>query len=279
MGDTIHPFLINNQIMPTLTLDFKYKFNDESILSGDELRALYMYGITIQDRSGKSISPEVTNHFVLAAQKEIEKYLGIKLRLQMVEESLDFYGDEFRSWGYVQTTYPVNRPESLTGYLGQVKQLQYPSQWLTSRKTSDQETYYRRIFIIPTQSATVEMSGVSMLYSGVMPNVGMTMYTYLPNYWSAKYLTGFSRIPQDIIDVVGKLASIGLFNIAGDIALGQAALANYSLSIDGLSQSVGTTNSATNAAYGARIINYQKELKDSLEKLKSYYRGVGCLSM
>ena len=56
-------------------------------------------------------------------------------------------------------------------------------------------------------------------------------------------------------------------------------MANYSLSIDGLSQSVGTTNSATNAAFGARIINYQKELKDSLEKLRAYYRGIGVISM
>jgi len=79
--------------------------------------------------------------------------------------------------------------------------------------------------------------------------------------------------------VIGKLAAIGIFNVAGDIALGQSALASYSLSIDGLSQSISTTNSATNAAFGARIINYQKEIKDSLSKLKTYYRGIGCTSM
>lgn len=265
--------------MPVLSLDFKYRKNEELVLSPQEMQMLYFYGVTIQDRSGKELSKEVFRHFILAAQKEIEKFLGIKLKKQKITESLDFFGDEFRSWGYIQTTYPVNQPLKLVGFLGQVKQLEYPSQWLSSRKTSDGETFYRRIFIIPTQSATVEMSGVSMLYSGVLPNVGMAGYQHLPNYWHAEYITGFDVIPQDIIDVVGKLAAIGIFNIAGDIALGQAALANYSLSIDGLSQSVGTTNSATNAAFGARIINYQKELKDSLEKLKSYYRGVGCLSM
>lgn len=265
--------------MPTLTFDFKYHKNEDLVISPIELQSLYFYGITIQDRSGKELSLEVYKHFIGAAQQEIEKYLGIKLNRQIIRENLDFMGDEFKEFGYIQTTYPVVKPMKLTGFLGQVKQLEYPSQWLCSRKTSDGETYYRRIFIVPAQNAEISSSGVSILYSGVLPNVGMLGMRYIPNYWSIEYCTGFDKIPQDILDVVGKLASLGIFNIAGDIALGQAALANYSLSIDGLSQSIGTTNSATNAAFGARIINYQKELKDSLSKLKSYYRGVGCTSM
>ena len=80
-------------------------------------------------------------------------------------------------------------------------------------------------------------------------------------------------------DVIGKLASIGIFNIAGDIVLGQAAIANYSLSIDGLSQSIGTTMSAENSAYSARIRMYKDEIKDSLNRLRNYYRGVGVISM
>lgn len=265
--------------MPTLSLEFKYHKNEGLIISPSELQELYFYGITIQDRSGKELSLDTYKHFIGAAQKEIEKYLGIKLCKEIIRENLDFMGDEFRQFGYIQTTYPVVKPMKLTGFLGQVKQLEYPSQWLSSRRTSDGETYYRRIFLVPAQNAEVSSSGVSVLYSGVLPNTGMMGMRYIPNYWSVEYCTGFDTIPEDIVDVVGKLASLGIFNIAGDIALGQAALANYSLSIDGLSQSIGTTNSATNAAFGARIINYQKEIKDSLSKLRSFYRGVGIVSM
>lgn len=265
--------------MPVVTYSFKYNKDRDLCMSPQELLETYFYGITIQDRSGKSLSTEVHRHFIKAAQSEVEKYLGIKLTKQIIRENLDFMGDEFKAWGYIQTTYPVCKPMKLTGYLGQVKQLEYPDQWLSSRKTSDGETYYRRIFLVPAQNAEVSATGVSVLYSGIMPNIGMTSMSFIPNYWYAEYCTGFDKVPQDILDVVGKLASLGLFNIAGDIALGQAALANYSLSIDGLSQSIGTTNSATNAAFGARIINYQKEIKDSLNKLKSYYRGIGCVAM
>ena len=261
------------------TLGIKYRKNGESVLSPSEMQALYFYGITIQDRSGTELGNDVYSFFLKAAQSEIEKYLGIKLKKQVILENLDFYGDEFRQFGFISTTYPVVRPFRLVGFLGQVKQLEYPKQWLCSRLTSDMETFYRRIFIVPTQSAVVEMTGESMLYSGVLPNLGMMGYKTLPNYWNVEYCTGFEKIPFDIIDVIGKLAAIGIFNVAGDIALGQSALASYSLSIDGLSQSISTTNSATNAAFGARIINYQKEIKDSLSKLKTYYRGIGCTSM
>lgn len=265
--------------MSTLTLSFKYRKNEDLIFSPNELQEIYLYGINIQDKTGKELSSEVYRFFIQSAQQEIEKYLGIKFKMQIYTESLDFYGDDFRSFLYTPTTYPVVKAISLTGFLGQVQQLKYPSQWLVSRKTSDNETFYRKLFVVPTQSGTVQTSGVSMLYSGVLPNIGMMNWKYIPNYWSASYITGFKNVPRDIMDVVGKIASIGILNVAGDIVLGTAALANYSLSVDGLSQSIGTTMSATNAAYGARILQYSKEIKDSLSKLKSYYRGLEMVSM
>lgn len=262
-----------------LSLDINYKINTGELLSSEEERALYFYGITIQDRSGQALPNSTYTHFVKAATQEVEKYLGIKVQKQIISETLDFYLDEFKNWGYIQTTYPVVKPFKTTGFLGSVRQLDYPQGWLTCRTSSDKETYYRRIFIVPTQSSEVTTQGASILYSGVLPYTSLTSFSHIPNYWHVEYCTGFDTVPRDLLDVIGKLAAIGIFNIAGDIALGQAALASYSLSIDGLSQSISTTNSATNAAFGARIINYQKEIKDSLSKLRSYYKGVNISSM
>jgi hypothetical protein len=65
-------------------------------------------------------------------------------------------------------------------------------------------------------------------------------------------------IPDDIVNVVAKIASIDILGIAGDAIL--AGVASMSTSIDGISESVSTTASATNATYGAHIIQYQKEI-------------------
>jgi len=72
--------------------------------------------------------------------------------------------------------------------------------------------------------------------------------------------------------VIGKLAAINIFHQLGDIILG-AGIASQSLGIDGLSQSISTTSSATNAGYGARITGYLADLKQARVDLKNKYDG------
>tara|TARA_R110000824_G_scaffold355998_1_gene543213 strand:- start:291 stop:521 length:231 start_codon:yes stop_codon:yes gene_type:complete len=65
-------------------------------------------------------------------------------------------------------------------------------------------------------------------------------------------------------------ASIGVFDIAGDLVAG-AGIASLSISVPGLSQSIGTTSSATNSGYGARIKSYQEQIKKALPNLRRFY--------
>lgn len=80
-------------------------------------------------------------------------------------------------------------------------------------------------------------------------------------------------IPRDILDAMGKRAAIGVLDVAGDLIAG-AGIANKSTGLDGVSQSVGTTSSATNAGYGARIIHYEQQLKRDMPRLRAKYQGV-----
>jgi len=61
--------------------------------------------------------------------------------------------------------------------------------------------------------------------------------------------------------------------VLGDLISG-AGIAAKSLSIDGLSQSISTTSSATNSGYGARILSYQKRITKELKTIRSFYKGV-----
>ena len=80
-----------------LSLDIVYEKNRGEVMSASELRSIYFYGIKIQDRTGQSLPNDTFTFFIEAAQREIEKYLGIKIQPQIVQESLDFYLDEFVS--------------------------------------------------------------------------------------------------------------------------------------------------------------------------------------
>jgi hypothetical protein len=95
----------------------------------------------------------------------------------------------------------------------------------------------------------------------------------LPHLFEIEYTAGFTQLPANVLDVVGMIAAMGPLNIFGDLIAG-AGIANVSLSIDGLSQSIGTTSSATNAGYGSRIIQYTKQVKDQIPLLRKFYKGV-----
>ena len=64
--------------MPTLTLTVKYRKNQGIIMSPSELDALYFYGVTITSKDGTALSSEVKRAYIMAAQEEIEKFLGIQ---------------------------------------------------------------------------------------------------------------------------------------------------------------------------------------------------------
>jgi hypothetical protein len=90
--------------------------------------------------------------------------------------------------------------------------------------------------------------------------------------WKVVYKAGFlpGKCPLNIKELIGMKAAMGPLNIAGDLIAG-AGIASKSIGIDGLSQSISTTSSATNAGYGARILQYNKEIKERLQRLKDYY--------
>lgn len=82
----------------------------------------------------------------------------------------------------------------------------------------------------------------------------------------------YVQLPGSILHCIGMLASMFVLNPAGDLISG-AGIANLSIGIDSLHQTIGTTSSATNAGYGARIIQYAKDLKELLPRIRRFYFG------
>jgi hypothetical protein len=87
------------------------------------------------------------------------------------------------------------------------------------------------------------------------------------------YLTGFTRIPDNIASVVQKRAAVTILSILGDVVLG-AGVSGKSLSIDGLSQSVSSHKNDKYGAYGPRIQQFQKEIEAEMKVLNSLYRDM-----
>lgn len=89
---------------------------------------------------------------------------------------------------------------------------------------------------------------------------------------ATSWTTGIEHgIPSDLLHVAGMYASFLLLNPAGDMVAGSGMQA-LSISVDALSQNTTTTNSSTNAGFGARIIQYWQDIKRLMPALRSKYR-------
>ena len=160
---------------------------------------------------------------------------------------------------------------ALTGMLNKMEQIIYPQEWLMYEEDYDR-IGKRRMSVVPTGASTT-IANSDVILTGITTQIGFQKFTNIPDYWSIQYITGFdlNNMPTDLINVVGKLASTNILNIAGDLILGSAGIASMSLGIDGLSQSISTTASATSNGYMARVLQYTKEIQESVKRLKLVY--------
>jgi len=105
---------------------------------------------------------------------------------------------------------------------------------------------------------------------------------HVPDLWLVEYTYGFEpgKIPVLINTAIGLLASIFALSVAGNLVLG-AGIAGSSISLDGLSQSIQTTQSAENSAYSATRKEYADQLfgqrdgdpNSIIRILRNYYKG------
>ena len=237
------------------------------LVSVDELRENYLFGLDLSDDAGNPFPDRMLEWYIKAGIDWLEKELDIDLVAKThINEIHDHFAVDYARWGYFQLqNYPVIAIDRL--------QFQYPSML-------DAVTIDPRWIVLEDNG----VSGVIQIVPGqgniadilMIPGALLPMWSgqtgRVPSIWHFNYRSGFEPLeaPPDIKHAIGMWASIGILNIAGDLIVG-AGIASKSVSLPGLSQNVNTTSSATNAGFGARIIEYQKELKSLIPNLRRYY--------
>lgn len=240
---------------------------DLLIMGVEELKELYLFGVNLTDDAGTPYPDRLFKHYIKAAVATLEAELGRDIvAREIVGETHDHYAMDYARWGNFRLHhYPVIEVKRVA--------FQYPNASVASEISLDwvvlhEDGRHGIIELVPGQGNIADVlyvpGALMPLWSG---NTGR-----VPGIWRFNYRAGYEpgEIPSDLKHAIGMMAAIGPFNIAGDLIAG-AGIASKSISIPGLSQSVGTTSSATNSGYGARIGEYQKELKELLPALRARY--------
>jgi len=253
----------------TVEASNKRVLQEDLIITPQELRDIFLFGVDMTNDDGDPFPEALFEFYIRSAQQWFETELGgIKLCEQEFIEKHDYRLQDYIQYNFVKLfKYPVQSVSSV--------QIQFP---LSTTYLEFDPSWYRaesvggHVNLFPTQgtfsSILLSQGGsyIPLLYSGI---------SYVPHVMQITYRAGFARgkIPMNIKELIGMKAALGPLNIAGDLIAG-AGIANKSISLDGISQSIGTTSSATNAGYGARILQYEKQIKNDLTKLRNNYLGL-----
>lgn len=244
------------------------------VLTPDDIRFSYMWGIDFRASNGEIFTDDQIRFCVNAALEEMERTLNHHFKKKIVKCE-DNTGDIEES-GYRIKNYGSNILITLRNA---------PVMNITRFDFHD----YLGNQIVPLKEKIIldKAKGVVELRLGVLGTHGY----YSPvarnllireNYRNAikvDYVVGYEnagKIPNDVRDIIGKIATCKLLNVIGDGLI--AGFSSSSLSMDGVSESFSSTQSATSAYFGARIKVYEDDIsnwkKANLRKFKRITMGV-----
>ncbi|WP_156897644.1 hypothetical protein [Paenibacillus massiliensis] len=210
----------------------------------------------------------------MAAVKNTERQLGIFLKPTVIrcnaesrgleqgedyeieEPPYDYDAQRWQNFGFIQLRqrYVSGLTEfKLVAYGGQVNIdfMHYPG-WIKLYKKSGQ------LHVVSKGVGAPMLGGYPSGYSTAP--FAAPLLSKTPQVFHVDYTAGLTKdqLTEDIRAVVGKQAAVTTLGVAGTAVL--AGVANYSLSLDGVVESVQTTASATSTTYSAHIKQLQQEV-------------------
>jgi len=259
--------------------------------TSDDIRYTYMFGIDMTAQNGQEFEDDAFDFYINASVEEFERYLGIVIkRRRIITQPSDTLvrakaWTESCDYTHEDDPYPFDASTWRDGY-GQLQLQHYPvisiataklytetdaeildlldSEWLRLDKKSGLLSFFPK-----TGVETVGPFIQGGMYLRTLYNRGY------PHGFKFDYDAGYSdsdHVPEDLRQNVLKFASIMALASVGDGLL--AGFSSSSISLDGLSESFSSTQSATSAYFGARISQYSKEIIEFLKRNRYKYSNM-----
>ena len=283
MADSTTAVFPSNQ----LGLNNRTQTKVEALLTPKQLRERYLFGIEIVDAQGNELPDKTLQVYINNALAMLEDDLGIAISPRNITEQKDYEANDYFHWGYLhlnwspvicltRLTIAYLRSTNISGELTDATVLDIPREWI--RLSGDEGNILR---LVPNNKfpSRLQVEAGGSFFPELFRRHG-----HVPDLWIVEYQVGFKdgKVPVLINQAIGLMAAMEALSIAGVLVLG-AGIAGESLSIDGLAQSVQTTQSAENSSYSATRKEYSDKLFGSvkgdpnaiIQILRNRYRGSG----
>ena len=189
---------------------------------------------------------------------------------QFTGEQHDYIRNDYMNWGFIQLEHnPVKEVKGIRMMYGNRPSMEIPLDWVKLDKLTGQIT----LFPVAGSANSLIIGQTGLLYGF------QSQWDYAPMLWEVDYVAGIDEkdpsMPFAMLkEAISKRAACGILNVWGDLIIG-AGIASQSVSIDGISQSIGTTQSAMYGGASARIQAYTDDLKnDLIPALRQKFGGI-----
>lgn len=222
-------------------------------LTREELVTNYMFGLELVDPKGNPFPESMIIGYLNSAISYAEGLFDICLTKQtVVDENHDYERNDYMNWGYIQLfKRPIQKVTKLQLMYGTRPSFEVPVDWIKIDKMGG------KIQLFPSSGNS---NALIINQSGVIFGLNQR-WSYAPQMWSVDYEAGMNanEMPPELKELIYKQATCNIMTVWGDLILG-AGIASQSISIDGLSQSIGTTQSAMYGGASARVESYRQDI-------------------
>lgn len=246
----------------------------------------YMFGLKIVDPDTKQeLDDSVYEHLIDTKIPYAEQQLGIAILPRIIaNERHDYYANDFMHYNYIQTyERPILQVNSVEMMYNNQRLEKFPTSWLKVY-TRTGEIEVNPAVIVGDSSVMnggeAYMDGTQAISSAPLwglPGIASTdvvpqalQYTYVAGMLppTRRGITRDWEVPLDLVQLIAKYVLRELLEIWGDLIIG-AGIAGESLSVDGISESTTTTQSAMYTGGAARI----KLIDDTIASLEQGLRN------
>ena len=254
-----------------------------NIVTPDDLRFTYLWGTDFKATNGQSYTDEQIQYFIDTAVAQIERQLDItivkkKIRCNAAERNLvkgtdydidesvyDFKFSRISRYGLIRTR---RKP------IIKLHKLELLSRWQGVKDKTPTTIIDKPKGVLKLMERPIRPSETS---SAIQTAIGIygnqTLQSQL--FYAIDYDAGFETsddVPTDLREIVAKQAAVSLLNIIGDGLM--SGFSSSSLSMDGLSESFSSTQSATSAYFGARIAVYKDDIEKYIKENKNKFANM-----
>ncbi|AII28093.1 tail fiber protein [Bacillus phage Bobb] len=278
--ETGQPYGHNNPKNINLEDVNKYTLKDYG-LTTDAVK-LNHFGVSVTDpRTGEYLPDAFYESKIEAAVAQAEKMLDIVILPRVLTEHHDFHSNDYTSYTFIHTFHkPILQVEKVTLEYGEGTLYRYPTRWWRVYNLPG------HLQMMPNTLLSGGNDGLSLVqaFTGY-PNVSGLPQTsgrhYAPQMFHVEYVAGMlppsrrgvtapNEMHPDLWNMIIKLALKEVFEQWGRLIIG-AGIANMSIDIDGISQSIDTTQSAMYGGASADIVQLNEDIEKLRVGLKSYY--------